>query len=361
MDNKNNSCPISGRLGTVGGQAVLEGVMMKAKNRIALTVRDVDGKLRTEVKTVKPLAQKYPIFKLPLLRGVGGFVESMIQSFSILNRSAELLGIEEEEQPTKFEIWLEKTFGKSLVAVASVIGAVLGVLLSVGLFIYLPKLISDLVLGAPTEVYTPNPLLKSTIQGVLRIAIFVGYIALVSLLPDIKRTFMYHGAEHKSIFCHESGAELTVENVRKQSRFHPRCGTSFMFVMMILGIFVSVFYANVTGWLYTLLKLVTLPVVVGVGYEFIKYAGKHDNLFVKICSAPGLWMQRLTTKEPDDGMIEVAISSLKLALPDIYPPEEKEEQAQELSEPVSEQQTEQEAESVKDEQEQSDVSAQDNP
>lgn len=352
-NNKKSTCAIGERLGTVGGQAVLEGVMMKAKNRIALTVRDVDGNLKTEVKTVKPLAQKYPIFKLPIIRGIGGFVESMIQSFGTLNRSAELLGIEEEEQPSKFEIWLEKTFGKSLVAVASVIGAVLGVLLSVGLFIYLPKLLSDVAINPFTE--NPNPFLKSALQGILRIGIFVGYIAVVSLLPDIKRTFMYHGAEHKSIFCHESGAELTVENVRKQSRFHPRCGTSFMFVMMILGIFVSTFYANVSGWLYTLLKILTLPIVVGVGYEFIKYAGKHDNLFVRICSAPGLWMQNLTTKEPDDGMIEVAISSLKLALPDIYPTEEKEEQPQESSEQVSEQPIEQESEPVKNEQEKSDV------
>ena len=312
---------IKERLGTVGGQAVLEGVMMKSKDKVALSVRDTDGKIQSEVKTVKPLAAKYPIFKLPLIRGIGGFIESMMLSFSTLNRSAELLGIDGDEEPTKFEKWLDKTFGKSLVAVASVIGGVLGVLLSVGLFIYLPKLLSDLVMTGDA----PNPILKSLLQGVVRILIFIGYIVLVSLMPDIKRTFMYHGAEHKSIFCHEKGEELTVENVRRQIRFHPRCGTSFLFVMMIIGIFVSAFYANVSGILYTLLKLLTLPVVIGIGYEFIRYAGRHDNLFVKICSAPGLWMQRLTTAEPDDGMIEVAINSLKLALPDIYPPEEKTE------------------------------------
>lgn len=321
--NERNACGfIKERLGTVGGQAVLEGVMMKSKDKIALSVRDADGKIKSEVKTSKPLAEKYKIFKLPLIRGIGGFIESMMLSFSTLNRSAEMLGIEEDEEPSKFEKWLEKTFGKSLVAVASVIGGVLGVLLSVGLFIYLPKLISDFVMVGES----PNPILKSLLQGIVRILIFIAYIAIVSLMPDIKRTFMYHGAEHKSIFCHEKGKELTVENVRSELRFHPRCGTSFLFVMMIIGIFISAFYANVSGLLYTVLKIVTLPIVIGIGYEFIRYAGKHDNLFVKICSAPGLWMQRLTTAEPDDGMIEVAINSLKLALPDIYPPEVKSEE-----------------------------------
>lgn len=317
MSKENTSCPfVKERLGNVGGQAVLEGVMMKSKDKVALSVRDINGKIVSEVKTSKPLASRYKILKFPLIRGIAGFVESMVLSFSTLNRSAEMLGLEEDEEPSKFEKWLEKHFGKSLVAAASVLGAVLGVLLSVGLFIYLPKLFSDFCLDNAS-----NPLLKSALQGVLRIAIFVGYIAAVSLIPDIKRTFMYHGAEHKSIFCHETGLPLTVENVKKQSRFHPRCGTSFLFVMMILGILVSAFYANVSGWLYTVLKICTLPVVVGLGYEFIRYAGRHDNLFVKICSAPGLWMQRLTTSEPDEGMIEVAVNSLKLALPDIYPPE----------------------------------------
>ena len=170
-------------------------------------------------------------------------------------------------------------------------------------------------------------------DGVSKILIFICYIALVSLIPDMRRVFEYHGAEHKSIFCHEAGLELTPENVKIQSRFHPRCGTSFLFVMMFIGILVSVFYIDVNIYFRIPIKLCVLPLVVGIGYEFIRYAGKHDNLFVRICSAPGLWIQRLTTKEPDVSEIEVAIASLKAALPEIYPPEPKAESEAEPEDP----------------------------
>lgn len=310
------SCPE--RLGTVGGQAVLEGVMMKSKDRVALSVRKTDGTIETETTPYHSAREKKQFFGLPLIRGIVNFVEMMILSFHTLNRSAEMLGIEDEEE-SKFEKWLREKFGKSIAAVASVIGAILGVLLSVGLFFVLPAIISDFV-----AKFCDNRLLKSAVDGFSKILIFVLYIALVSLIPDMRRVFEYHGAEHKSIFCHEAGLDLTPENVKIQSRFHPRCGTSFLFVMMFIGILVSVFYIDVNIYLRIPIKLCVLPLVVGIGYEFIRYAGKHDNLFVRICSAPGLWIQRLTTKEPDTNEIEVAIASLKAALPEIYPPEEPE-------------------------------------
>ena len=325
MSCKNNSCP-NDRLGTTGGQAVLEGVMMKSKDKIAISVRDTKGNIKTDVRNCKPLTAKSKFFRIPFIRGIVGFIDSMILSFDTINRSVDMLGLEEEE--SKFEKWLTEKFGKSIATVASFIGTVLGVVLSVFLFMYLPKVISNSLVGS--ELVEQNygfAVLKSFIQGVLRIVIFLLYIELVSLIPDMKRTFMYHGAEHKSIFCHEAYEELTVENVKKQSRFHPRCGTSFLVVMMVLGILISIPFANFKDGIYVVMKFLTLPLVVGLGYEFIRYAGKHDNAFVRIISAPGLWVQRITTKEPTDDMIEVAIASLKASLPDIYKEEEQPETA----------------------------------
>ncbi len=328
------------RLGSTGGQAVLEGVMMKSREKIAISVRDTKGKIKTEVKPSKPLTAKCGFFRIPFIRGIVGFVDSMMLSFDTLSRSADMLGLDETEEESKFEKWLTKTFGKSIATIASVIGTVLGLALSIVLFMWLPKFISNFVV--PTQLVEANygfAVLKSAIQGVMRIIIFLLYIMLVSLIPDMKRTFMYHGAEHKSIFCHESYEELTVENVKKQSRFHPRCGTSFLVVMMVLGILVSIPFANLRDGIYLVLKLLTLPIIVGLGYEFIRYAGRHDNLFVKIISAPGLWVQRITTKEPTDDMIEVAIRSLKASLPEVYPEitaeleeSEKAEESEDMSE-----------------------------
>lgn len=300
------------RLGTVGGQAVLEGVMMKSKDLVALSVRAEDGSISTEVEKYSSVRDKHKILNLPIIRGIVNFVEMMILSMKTLNKSADMLGIEEEE--TKFEKWLKEKFGKSVASFAAAVGAVIGVLLSVGLFFVLPAIISDL-----TDKFTDIRIIKSLVDGVSKILIFIAYIALVSLIPDMKRVFQYHGAEHKSIFCHESGLELTPENVKKQSRFHPRCGTSFLFVMMFIGILVSVLYIDLNIYIRIPVKLCVLPLVVGIGYEFIRFSGKHDNAFVRILSAPGLWVQRLTTKEPDTAQIEVAIASLKAALPDIYP------------------------------------------
>lgn len=313
MKKENNCCPE--RLGNVGGQAVLEGVMMKSKDLVALSVRNTDGKINTEVSEFKSAREKNKFFNIPIVRGVVNFAETMALSFRILNRSAEMLGIEEEE--SKFEKWLQKKFGKSMAAVASAIGVVLGVLLSVGLFFVLPAIVSDFA-----KLITDNRLVLSIVDGFSKILIFIAYIALVSLIPDMRRTFEYHGAEHKSIFCHEAGLELTVENVKKQSRFHPRCGTSLLFVMMFISILTSVLYIELPIYLRVPVKFCVLPLIVGIGYEFIRYAGRHDNALVRALSAPGLWIQRLTTKEPDSEEIEVAIASLKASLPDIYPPEQ---------------------------------------
>ena len=316
--NNNNTCAGNCRLGSVGGQAVLEGVMMRAGERVALSVRATDGTIKTEVELKPTSARMKKVMKIPLVRGVVNFVSMLMLSMSTLNKSVDMLGLEEEE-PGKVEKWLDKHFGKSITAVATGIGSVLGIALSLFLFMYLPTVASQALFGTD-ELFGVMRLLKSVFSGVLKIAIFLLYVGLVGLIPDIRRTFQYHGAEHKSVFCHELELPLTVENVKKQSRFHPRCGTSFLIVMMIIGIFVSFFLVNIKSTLLqTFIKLLTLPLVVGLGYEFIKYAGKHDNVIVRILAAPGLWIQRLTTKEPDDAQIEVAIQSLKAALPDIYP------------------------------------------
>ena len=336
---KKDKKPRDCRLGAVGGQAVLEGVMMRSKSNCATAVRVTEtGKIVRKKLQVKSVMQTKTLSKIPILRGVVNFVETMKLSFSILTFSAEAQGLEEE---TRFEKWLAKTFGKSLAAFAAMVGVVLGVALSVGLFIWLPKFVSDLIVSREVSVF-----LNALLQGGIRILIFISYIFLTGLMPDIRRTYEYHGAESKSIFCYEKHLDLTVENVKKQRRFHPRCGTSFFFVMMILGIFISIFLnfipldAAVLGafganLIYTLLKLLTIPVVVGVGYEIIRYAGLHDNGLVRVLTAPGLWMQRLTTREPKDDEIEVALVALKSALEHEFsdedlvahlPPEEREEQ-----------------------------------
>lgn len=302
-----NSC----RLGTVGGSAVIEGVMMKSKTTVALSVRQQDGNIFTETSPSKTIKTKYPIFNAPILRGIVNFIESMILSFKTLTRSADLLGIEEE--PSKFEIWLEKKLGKSAAAIASFIGTVIGLALSVLLFMYLPALVSDLF----DKIYY-NPVLKSIIEGVIKLVIFIGYIYFVGLIPDMKRVFEYHGAEHKSIFCYENGLELTVENVKKQSRFHPRCGTSFMFVMIFIGIISSIFYITLPRIPRVIVKILLLPLIVGIGYEFIKFSGTRNGFITRLLTLPGLLVQRLTTKEPSDLQIEVAIASLKASLPDEF-------------------------------------------
>ena len=315
-DKKELSC----RLGKVGGQAVLEGVMMKAGDRTVTTCRKPDGSIYlTDAKFVS-VRRKNKFLDLPIIRGVVNFVEMMILSMKTMTAAAEALGIEDEEE-SKFEKWLKKHFGTRLVDFIMIIGLVLGLGLSLFLFLFLPNLISSLldtyVFGGNLGVWT------AVTEGVLKVLIFLAYLWLVSLMPDIKRTFMYHGAEHKSIACFEAGDELSPEHAKKYTRFHPRCGTSFMFLTILIGIFAGFFIKFVIPGLptlvYTVIRLAILPILMGIGYEVIRRAGKHDNVATRIMSAPGLWAQRLTTKEPTDDMLEIAIISLKCALRDDFP------------------------------------------
>ena len=306
---------------SVGGQALIEGIMMRGPKGAAMSVRLPNGTIETEYKDVKPWRDKNKFFSLPLVRGIVGFVESLVTGYGYLMESAEksTQGLENppEEELSKFDKWIEKHFGEKMMNVVGVISAVLGFGLAFFLFMWLPSFVVDKVTFGKLLEFHP------LFEGIIRIMIFVLYMLAVSHMKDIHRVFMYHGAEHKSIFCYENGLELTVENVRKQSRFHPRCGTSFMFVMILLSILLSsalvlIFpnLADINRMLWILIKLLIMPLVMGIGYEFIKYAGKHDNLLVKILSAPGLWMQRITTKEPTDDIIEVGIEAIKAVLTD---------------------------------------------
>ena len=306
---------------SVGGQALIEGIMMRGPKGAAMSVRLPNGTIETEYKDVKPWREKNKFFSLPLVRGIVGFVESLVTGYGYLMESAEksTQGLENppEEELSKFDKWIGKHFGEKMMNIVGVISAVLGFGLAFFLFMWLPSFVVDKVTFGKLLEFHP------LFEGIIRIIIFVLYMLAVSHMKDIHRVFMYHGAEHKSIFCYENGLELTVENVRKQSRFHPRCGTSFMFVMILLSILLSsalvlIFpnLADINRMLWILIKLLIMPLVMGIGYEFIKYAGKHDNLLVKILSAPGLWMQRITTKEPTDDIIEVGIEAIKAVLTD---------------------------------------------
>ncbi len=306
------------RLGKVGGQALLEGIMMRSGDDIAISVRAMDGTVRSKKTKFVSLRKKYKFLGIPFIRGMVSFVESLVMSYKTMDEGVDMLGIEEEE--TKFEKWLKKKFGANLMDVLMPLAMVLGVFLALGIFVFLPTLIAGWIaipFGNDIGIW------KSVIEGVLKVGIFVAYMLLVSLVPDIKRTFEYHGAEHKSIFCYENGEELTVENVKKYSRFHPRCGTSFMFVMILIGIIIGfILPTDMNTILRGVCKVLLLPVTMGLGFEFLMYAGKHDNWLIRALSAPGLWMQRITTKEPSGDQIEVAIKSLKLAMPDEFPNEE---------------------------------------
>ena len=318
--NKYCSNKVPERLGKVGGQAVIEGVMMKAGERVFTTCKKEDGSIFVNDSTFVSVRKKHKILNIPILRGVINFVEMLMLSFKTLSVSAEAFDIDTEKDKKR------KAEGKKTTTdFVMIIGLILGVLLAVGLFIFLPGLISDLVayLVKRFSGYEINRTLLAVIEGLSKIVIFILYLVLVSLMPDIKCTFMYHGAEHKSIACFESGAELTPENARKYTRFHPRCGTSFMFVMILLGIAVGILINNLFPSLNRFalsgIRLFILPLVVGLGHEFIMFAGKHDNPVTRALSAPGLWMQKITTREPTDDMLEIAIISIKCALRDDFP------------------------------------------
>ena len=409
------------KITSIGGSALIEGIMMRGPKKNTVCVRTGKDELYTEDVTVTFLAQKAKIFKLPFFRGFAGLIDSMRLSYKSLMLSADkaVESVEIDEEPSKFEKWLDDKFGDKLMKILMAFASVLGVALAIGLFFFLPSFLFD-VSGnfipafrddsvysytvtdntttvqfmdeAEKELTVPfavtdtgkvwtvldekdenglykitvtdetNPagngtvsmrnmrnwkrvyiktaengaalsakqkmdvsqeglqrLWKSIFEGVLKIVLFLGYIILVSQTKDMKRVFMYHGAEHKTIFCYENDEELTVANVKKQIRFHPRCGTSFMVIMLLLGILIGLFVpANPFGiaFLRPLFKILLIPVTCGIGYELIKLCGRHDNTFTRIIAAPGLWAQHITTKEPDDDMIEVAITAIKAVIPD---------------------------------------------
>ncbi|MCL2068891.1 MAG: DUF1385 domain-containing protein, partial [Oscillospiraceae bacterium] len=272
----------------------------------ALAVRKPDGEINVTHWNNKPAAAWYR--KTPFVRGIFNLGSSLSVGYKCLMRSANIAGFEEE--PSKFEKWLAKKLGKHFSSFMSMLALVLGVALAIFLFTILPTLLTSLA-----AQFLPSDLARTVLEGVLRIAILITYMALVSLMPDIRRVFEYHGAEHKTIFCYERGKELTVGNVRTESRFHPRCGTSFLLIVLV----VSILLFSALSWESVLTRILTrlamLPVVVGIAYEIVKFTGRHDNAFTRFISAPGIFLQRITTKEPDDLQIEVAIASMKQVIP----------------------------------------------
>lgn len=290
----------------IGGQAVIEGVMMKNMDRYAVSVRKPDGKIETKVEECVSFAEKHPLFKLPILRGMVNFSESMVIGMQTLNYSASFYEDEEEQTEEKTEQFLEKFLGEKAEKVIMGIVLVFSLAISIGLFMILPYIASE---AAGKLIHNEYGILL--MEGVIRIVIFLGYIVLISQMEDIKRVFMYHGAEHKTINCLEAGVELTTENVDNYSRLHKRCGTSFIFIVMIISMVFFFFIRVDTIWLRIVLRLLFLPLVAGVSYEFIRLAGSSDHPLVQIFSKPGLALQKLTTKEPDHSMIEVAIASVE--------------------------------------------------
>lgn len=296
----------------IGGQALIEGIMMRGPDKQAIVCRTKDG-LTEKVEPLRLIKDRHPALGWPFIRGLVTFADSMLKGMKALSYSASLLPEDEQEEPTKFDLWLEKKLGSEK-AEKAIIGfaAFLGVCLAVALFLFLPTFIAGFIPGVEGH-YT----LRSLLEGAIKIVIFLVYLWLCSRMKDMKRLFAYHGAEHKTIFCYEKGLPLTVENVRPQSRFHPRCGTSFLLVVIVLGIFVGLLIQIDNTLLRFALRLLLLPAIVCVAYELNRWAGRHDrNIVSRIFTWPGKQLQHLTTNEPDDGMIECAIRALELVIPE---------------------------------------------
>ena len=377
--NKKGACSI--KKTSIGGQALMEGIMMRGPEVTAMAVRNTSGEMVIEEFPTET-SKRSKFFKLPVIRGVFNYIDSMVLGTKCLMRSAEISGLEEVEEEMRkekeakkaakaakkngnckvepaetiveesqkmideaveakpegqelniekladSEVKNDKKSSSLMMNLVMFFSVLLGVAFSVALFIIVPAYLYKGATYIMPFLKSGNPtvqsLIKSVFEGVLKIVILIGYMAAVSLMKDIKRTFMYHGAEHKTIFCYEQGLELTVENVRNQKRFHPRCGTSFLILMLLVGIFVSFFIDPLFYLIFgfvpmtivrVLIKLMLLPLIVGIGYELIKIAGRYDNLFTRIISAPGVWLQHITTKEPDDSMIECAIAALEKVIP----------------------------------------------
>lgn len=308
---------------TIGGQALIEGIMMRGVSAETMAVRMKDGTIDVEQWELKP--RKW-YEKAPFIRGSVNFVNSLTDGYKCMMKSAEKSGMmEDDEEPTKFEKWLDDKFGDKLTNVIMGAAMVIGVVLAVGLFLFVPSYLFTLIerLAGETDI----SMWKSAFEGVMKLVLFVAYMAIVARMKDIRRTYEYHGAEHKTIACYEAGLPLTVENVRPMTRFHPRCGTSFIIITLLVSIlFYSLVPIEPAAWfgiennllgvlLRVIIKLAFLPFVVGIAYELIRLAGRYTNPLTKVLSAPGLWMQRLTTCEPDDSQIEVAIAALTPCLP----------------------------------------------
>ncbi len=313
----------------IGGQALIEGILMKSPEKSALAVRKPDKEISITYLDQKSVREKYKILRLPLIRGAVSFVESLIGGYKAMMLSAEISGytdIEDEDKKTEPK---EEKKTSALINALMVLAGVLGFAIAIVLFLLIPRLVVagiEFIAGKSLSSVS-----HAAIEQGIKLVVLVLYVYLVSLMKDIKRVFMYHGAEHKTIFCYESGLPLTVENVRKQRRFHPRCGTSFMILMILVSFVVSTVvqllfkgvYENAAVWVAV--KILMIPIICGIGFELLRFCGKYDNWLTKIIAAPGLWLQRITTKEPQDDMIEIAIAALKAcepAVPDVERPKE---------------------------------------
>lgn len=291
----------------IGGQAVIEGVMMKNGDEYATAVRKPDGEIEVKKDTYVSMGEKVKFFSLPFVRGVFSFIDSMVLGMRSLTFSASFFeDDEEDEKPGRFELFLERVFGEKLEKALMAAVMVFSVVMAIAIFMVLP-----LFLASIFQRFIPSQTVMAVLEGVIRIAIFIGYIKIISRMEDIRRTFMYHGAEHKCINCLEHGMDLTVENVRKSSKEHKRCGTSFLLIVMVISILFFMVVRVDTVWLRVVSRIVLIPVIAGVSYEFLRLAGRSNSKLVDILSRPGMWMQGLTTTEPNDDMIEVGIASVE--------------------------------------------------
>ena len=296
---------------SIGGQAIMEGVMMRGPEKTVIAVRDPQGEIVLE--DLKDEAKYKKLKKIPIIRGVFNFVSSLTVGFSAINRSTEIALTEEEQQPDKFDLWVEKHFGDKAAKIITGVTMVIGVLLALALFVFLPY---GVMWGIETLTGWSSGWWFYLIEGLVRILIFTLYIVLVRRMKEIKRLFAYHGAEHKTIHCYEHGEELTVENAAKYTTLHKRCGTNFLVIVMLISILVFSFIRVDHTLLRLGLRILLLPVVAGISYEFIKLFGRYDNRFTSLLSWPGLMLQKLTTAQPDEGQLEVAIASLKAVIPE---------------------------------------------
>lgn len=320
------------KLSSIGGQALIEGVMMKSPTGMAMVVRKEDGTLVKKYDKYTPPSQKHKILGVPIIRGCVSFVESLKTGVDTMNFAMEQMEFEEEE-PSKLEKWISKTFkikSEQMEKALMTMIPVIAVFLSIGLFIALPSFISSMI----NKIVPSSDLVSNIIEGVVKMAIFLGYMVIISLSKDIKRVYMYHGAEHKTIACYEAGEELTVENAKKQSRLHARCGTNYLFLVMLI----SILFFSVLGFqghwaVKIIVRVLCMPLVAGISYEVLKAAANSDSLLARIARYPGMQLQRLTTKEPDDDMLEVAIASFNIALdPSEFLAEKQREEEKEKSE-----------------------------